>query len=145
MKRYRRALVDFDNRCDCVDLALPPRRACRRKPAPARCAARWWILRGARCERSRTGDDGRGTNLTATTNEVGVYELKDLAPGAYTVEVTAKGFAPYKKEAVQIVAGQAQQLNITLAIAKRTGASDGVGRSLSLDTTASEQRRAQWC
>jgi hypothetical protein len=34
-----------------------------------------------------------GTSLAATTNRDGVFELKGLAPGKYTVEVIAKGFA----------------------------------------------------
>jgi hypothetical protein len=57
-----------------------------------------------------------GQTLTASTNATGAYELNNLAPGKYTVEVTVKGFAPYNNEAVEI-AGQAVQLNVTLSIA----------------------------
>ncbi|MGA7963690.1 MAG: carboxypeptidase regulatory-like domain-containing protein [Candidatus Acidiferrales bacterium] len=57
-----------------------------------------------------------GTSLAATTNRDGIFELKGLAPGKYIVEVIAKGFALYKNEAVQVTAGQVQQLNISLAI-----------------------------
>ena len=45
-----------------------------------------------------------GTTLAATTNRDGVFELKNLAPGKYTVEVIAKGFALYKNDAVQVAA-----------------------------------------
>ena len=83
-----------------------------------------------------------GQTLTATTNEVGVYELKDLAPGAYTVEVKANGFAPYKKEGVQIAAGQTQQLNITLALQSEQEQVTVSGEALSLDTTASANASA---
>ena len=83
-----------------------------------------------------------GQTLTATTNEVGVYELKDLAPGTYTVEVTANGFAPYKKEGVQIAAGQTQQLNITLALQSEQEQVTVSGEALSLDTTASANASA---
>ncbi len=83
-----------------------------------------------------------GQTLTATTNEVGVYELKDLAPGAYTVEVMANGFAPYKKEGVQIAAGQIQQLNITLALQSEQEQVTVSGEALSLDTTASANASA---
>ncbi len=83
-----------------------------------------------------------GQTLTTTTNDVGVYELKDLAPGAYTVEVTAKGFAPYKKEGVQIAAGQTQQLNITLALQSEQEQVTVSGEALSLDTTASANASA---
>src|ERR1700719_51367 len=58
-----------------------------------------------------------GQTLTAKTNAAGAYEISNLAPGKYTVEVTVKGFAPYNKEEVEIVAGQAAQLNVTLSIA----------------------------
>jgi len=83
-----------------------------------------------------------GQTLTTTTNDVGVYELRDLAPGAYTVEVTAKGFAPYKKEGVQIAAGQTQQLNITLALQSEQEQVTVSGEALSLDTTASANASA---
>jgi hypothetical protein len=57
-----------------------------------------------------------GTSLAATTNRDGVFELKGVAPGKYTVEVIAKGFALYKNDAVQVAAGQVQQLTIALTI-----------------------------
>ena len=57
-----------------------------------------------------------GTSLAATTNRDGVFELKNVAPGKYTVEVIAKGFALYKNDAVQVAAGQIQQLNVSLTI-----------------------------
>jgi hypothetical protein len=57
-----------------------------------------------------------GTSLAATTSKDGVFDVKNLAPGTYTVEVIAQGFALYKNEAVQISAGQVQQLRISLAI-----------------------------
>jgi hypothetical protein len=57
-----------------------------------------------------------GTSLAATANRDGIFELKNVAPGKYTVEVIAKGFALYKNDAVQVAAGQIQQLNIALTI-----------------------------
>ena len=57
-----------------------------------------------------------GKSLAATTNRDGVFELKGLAPGKYTVEVIAKGFALYKNDAVQVAAGQVQDLKISLTI-----------------------------
>src|SRR5580700_1620481 len=57
-----------------------------------------------------------GTSLAATTNRDGVFELKGVAPGKYTVEVIAPGFALYKNDAVQVAAGQIQQLNVGLTI-----------------------------
>jgi hypothetical protein len=57
-----------------------------------------------------------GTSLAATTNRDGVFELKAVAPGKYTVEVIAPGFALYKNDAVQVAEGQIQQLNVSLTI-----------------------------
>src|SRR5580658_1212574 len=57
-----------------------------------------------------------GTSLAAITNRDGVFELKGVAPGKYTVEVIAKGFALYKNDAVQVAANQVQQLTIALTI-----------------------------
>jgi uncharacterized membrane protein YgcG len=57
-----------------------------------------------------------GTARAATTGRDGVFELKEVAPGKYVVEVIAKGFALYKNESVQVVAGQVQQLTVALVI-----------------------------
>ena len=57
-----------------------------------------------------------GQTLGAITNRLGEFELKGFAPGNYTVEVIAKGFAPYKNESVQITAGQVQNLSVSLRI-----------------------------
>jgi hypothetical protein len=57
-----------------------------------------------------------GDTLAATTNQQGQFDLKGLAPGKYTVEAIAKGFAVYKNDDVEISSGQVQQLKITLAI-----------------------------
>jgi hypothetical protein len=57
-----------------------------------------------------------GASLDASTNRDGFYEFKGLAPGVYTVTAVAKGFAIFTKQDVQVVAGQAQLLNIPLLI-----------------------------
>src|SRR5467141_1840325 len=57
-----------------------------------------------------------GASLDTTTNRDGFYEFKGLVPGAYTVKAVAKGFAIFTQEDVQILAGQAQHLNIGLLI-----------------------------
>ncbi len=57
-----------------------------------------------------------GHSNAATTNQQGIFDLKDLAPGKYTLEIVAKGFALYKNEDVEIVAGQIKNLNISLSI-----------------------------
>src|SRR5580700_1531557 len=46
--------------------------------------------------------DAAGHSTGATTNQQGAFDLKNLAPGKYSLEVVAKGFALYKNENVQI-------------------------------------------
>ena len=57
-----------------------------------------------------------GRSVTVVTNNQGVFEFKGLPSGSYTVTVVAKGFATDQEEAVNIVAGQAQQLDVALQI-----------------------------
>ena len=57
-----------------------------------------------------------GEAVTATANRDGIFEVKGLAPGKYTVQVTAKGFAVYQQQDVAIAPGQVQRLNIPLSI-----------------------------
>jgi Carboxypeptidase regulatory-like domain len=56
-----------------------------------------------------------GLVVSATSDGAGAYEVKNLAPGKYTVSFTAKGFAPAKQE-VEIAAGQAKNSDIALEI-----------------------------
>ncbi len=58
-----------------------------------------------------------GKTATTVTNAQGVYEFKGLAPGDYTVTVTAKGFSVDQEEAVKVTAGQVEQFDIALSIA----------------------------
>jgi hypothetical protein len=57
-----------------------------------------------------------GASLEATTNREGIYEFKGLAPGVYALKAAAKNFALFTRENVQVLAGQVQQLNISLVI-----------------------------
>jgi Carboxypeptidase regulatory-like domain len=61
-----------------------------------------------------TTADGR--SATVVTNNQGVYEFKGLPAGSYTVTAVAPGFATDQEEGVNVVAGQAQQLDIALQI-----------------------------
>ena len=57
-----------------------------------------------------------GKRTSATTDGAGVFQIGPLAPGSYTVFVAAKGFAPYRQDAVAVTAGQSQLLNLSLEI-----------------------------
>jgi hypothetical protein len=64
---------------------------------------------------SITVKNSSGLVVSATSDGVGSYDVKNLAPGKYTVSVTAKGFAPTTQE-MEIAAGQVKQIDIPLAI-----------------------------
>lgn len=60
--------------------------------------------------------DASGGEKTATTNGEGLYTLRGLAPGTYTVRVQAAGFSQYEKAEVNVAAGRANPLDITLGV-----------------------------
>ncbi len=56
-----------------------------------------------------------GLTITAKSDDVGSYDVKSLAPGKYTVNVSAKGFRPFTRQ-VEIAAGQDQKFDFPLQI-----------------------------
>jgi hypothetical protein len=64
---------------------------------------------------SITVKNSSGLVVSATSDGAGAYDVKNLAPGKYSVTVTAKGFAPTTRE-VEIAAGQLKEADIPLAI-----------------------------
>lgn len=60
-----------------------------------------------------------GQATTATSNRDGIYELKNLAPGKYSLKVAAKGFAPFEVPEVEILAGQNPKLDVNLTLEVR--------------------------
>ena len=57
-----------------------------------------------------------GKTRSTTTNRTGGYEIKNLAPGTYTVSANSPGFSAYAQDGIVIAPGQSQTANITLAI-----------------------------
>ena len=51
-----------------------------------------------------------------TTDQQGHFSISGLAPGSYTVDVTAVGFATDDRKGLQLAGGQTQDLSITLRI-----------------------------
>jgi hypothetical protein len=64
-----------------------------------------------------TVTNAAGQTLTATTDQNGVYEIKDIQPGKCAVHVDAKGFSPFDQADVDVFAGQTQKFDVTLEIA----------------------------
>src|SRR5437016_2643718 len=74
--------------------------------------------------------NANGVVKTVTTNGEGNFALNGLAPGKYTIKVTATGFAGYENPDVEM-AGKSQQLNVLLKVTieqqKVTVAADSAG------------------
>jgi hypothetical protein len=49
----------------------------------------------------------------------GSYEIKGLAPGAYTVRAHARGFGTFEQQNVRMIAGQSRKVDIALKIAQQ--------------------------
>lgn len=62
-----------------------------------------------------TVKNSSGLVVAANSGGLGEYEFRNLAPGKYTVSVTAKGFVPTTQD-VEIVAGQLKKADITLRV-----------------------------
>src|SRR5579859_5478777 len=56
-----------------------------------------------------------GLVVAAQSNGLGEYEFRNLAPGKYTVSVTANGFVPMTQD-VEVIAGQLTRADLTLKI-----------------------------
>lgn len=57
-----------------------------------------------------------GASRSAASNAQGVYLLRQLPPGSYTVQAQSPGFADFHKQNVRIIAGRTVTLAIPLAI-----------------------------
>ncbi|MFN3329451.1 MAG: carboxypeptidase regulatory-like domain-containing protein, partial [Pyrinomonadaceae bacterium] len=62
--------------------------------------------------------DGNGKEKTVVTNRQGEFTVSDLAPGKYTVKVTAPTFDTYENPEVFVESGKRQELTIVLVAAK---------------------------
>jgi Carboxypeptidase regulatory-like domain len=74
-------------------------------------------LGGAIVGASVTAIDGKGVEKSVVTNNGGSYTINGLTPGKYTVRATNAGFAMSETPDVEVVAGKAQQFDITLKVA----------------------------
>jgi hypothetical protein len=57
-----------------------------------------------------------GQTASATSNSQGLYEIRGLAPGAYSLTVTVQAFTPFTTDNVQVAAGKATSFDIPLQI-----------------------------
>jgi Carboxypeptidase regulatory-like domain len=64
---------------------------------------------------SITVKNSSGLVMSATSDSAGAFDVKSLAPGKYTINVAAKGFAPTAQD-VEIASGELKQIDIPLAV-----------------------------
>ena len=74
-----------------------------------------------------------GTQLFATTESSGRYAFKNLAPGDYVVEVSAKGFAVFSSNTLTVKRGQNLVQDVRLSV-------EGVSENVVVTATGSVQR-----
>jgi len=58
-----------------------------------------------------------GTKLVVQTDDQGKYAFRNLAPGAYTLTMSLKGFDDFVKSGIVIASGQPQVVNAQLSVA----------------------------
>jgi hypothetical protein len=63
-----------------------------------------------------TATDAAGKTKTATTNDNGTFTLNGLAPGRYAVKVASPGFGTFENNEVEVGAGRAETVDVTLKI-----------------------------
>ncbi len=63
--------------------------------------------------------DASGAEKVATTNSEGVFVFSGLAPGRYSLRVSAPGFALYENAEVDVSTARSETLDITLSIEEK--------------------------
>ena len=61
-----------------------------------------------------TSSAATGVSKSATTNAAGLYTIKPIPPGDYTVTVTAAGFNDFKAADINAKLGTATTLDVAL-------------------------------
>ncbi|HEV2964039.1 MAG TPA: carboxypeptidase regulatory-like domain-containing protein [Candidatus Angelobacter sp.] len=77
--------------------------------------------------------DSSGAIITAKSDGAGGYEVRNLAPGKYTVRVSAKNFVPVVQE-VEIGVGQDKKLDVSLEIFVKEESVDVQGDAAKVST-----------
>ena len=63
---------------------------------------------------------GKGTTVTATSNEAGEFTVAHLVPDSYNIKVTAKGFTSYEQNDLRIFADSAATVRASLPVGSET-------------------------
>jgi len=76
-----------------------------------------------------------GSSKFATSGGDGAFVIDSLAPGSYTISVSAEGFAPFDPLAVQVVAGKSILQDIALKLPVETQDVTVSDQGMSVDTS----------
>lgn len=85
--------------------------------------------------------DSKGQTKIATANKQGEFNITGLAPGKYTVKVTADKFNPYESDPVDVTAGNKVELPIAMEVTAGTTTVD-VGGQEDVDTDPTRNKTA---
>jgi hypothetical protein len=66
------------------------------------------------------GNDGNSFRESAATNEIGVYSLRNLPVGEYTLACSKAGFGNYRRSGVNLAIRQVTEIDIVLVIGTST-------------------------
>jgi hypothetical protein len=73
--------------------------------------------------------------ITAKTNEVGRYSVRNLLPGAYNLEIAASGFSTYKLENIQISSGAVVNGDAAMEVGRTEEVVQVMAAAVAVDTT----------
>ena len=81
--------------------------------------------------------DRNGKQVQGKANKLGLYEVKDLAPGTYTVTAAAKGFAPYTAPEVEVTSAVKKfDIKLDIAVQEQQVSVDAEAPSVSVDPSS---------
>ena len=72
-----------------------------------------------------------------TTNDAGSYEINNLFPGVYSLEITAAGFTKYRNERIELASNQNVRLDVKLEVSGQVAeitVSGGAGAAIETET-----------
>jgi carboxypeptidase family protein len=84
----------------------------------------------------RINDLPRGTTVTLTTNEVGIYQAPYLLPGTYQIVVEVNGFKKYVRGGIVLRIGDTLDIPIQLEIGQTSETVTVTAETPTLDTTS---------
>jgi len=88
-----------------------------------------------------TTPDGK-TATTVSSDASGLFQARNLAPGSYIVNASAKGFTPYASKPVTLEAGQSKQVDVKLQIQVEKQQVEVNSESMTVDTSPESNANA---